>query len=322
MQLKTQLILNAAQEKAHAYLTGKGFKPIEPSDYQILHAYKANNRLHELSATTCAIWAFAYKALYQIIKGYLIGIWFYRDGETFFSLHRPQKNECSVQEIIDDLYELAMDCGLDALKLGPVEECFLEDYKSVSGYAVESAYNEDMSEYRYLTSDIIKLDGKTNLIKRKILKKFIGLQNIEFKVLSHDNFKLCFEIEQEWCADRDCDSCEFFGSGCAKDSLIQMQAIFDEHIHGGLVGFMDNKPIAYAIWDKISDDIYVGYFAKSITHNFNMFLYYTMVKDYMQDANYFNIGPDMGNEGLRFFKQHLSRYELCGKYLCTFKRDT
>jgi hypothetical protein len=83
---------------------------------------------------------------------------------------------------------------------------------------------------------------------------------------------------------------------------------------------MDNKPIAYAIWDKISDDMYVAYFTKANVRNFNMYIYYTMAKDYMQDATYLNIGPDMGKDGLRNFKQHLSEYELCGKYLCTFMR--
>ncbi|GHT49196.1 hypothetical protein FACS1894102_3550 [Spirochaetia bacterium] len=321
MELRTKVTLNDAANSSYEYLVKEGFKLIAPTEYQTLYSYNADNQFHELSSTTCVIWAFAYKALYKIIKGYLITVWFYRDGEIFFYIHRPQKLECSIAEIIDLLYNLSLACGLKSLKIWPIEKRFLEEFKSVTGYNIETVYSENMSEYRYLVSDFIQLEGRKNMYKRKRLKKLFEMNsNIEFKILSKDNFNYCFDIEDDWCKDQDCKICDDFGNGCAKDSLIQMHAIFDENIHSGIIGFIDNKPAGYAIWDKIKDDTYIAYYSKATVQNLNMLLYYTMVKDHMQDAKYLNIGPDMGKEGLRNFKQHLSEYEMQDKYLCTFKK--
>ncbi|MDR2767758.1 MAG: DUF2156 domain-containing protein [Treponema sp.] len=319
MRLKTRVNLNEAQEKTYSVLAQNGFEPMEAGSFPFLYAYRADNQLHELSATTCAIWAFAYRAIYKMIHSCLTSVWFYRDGKVFFYVHRPQSSEYSLQEIVDTLYRLAIESGLDSLQLWPVEERFLDDYKAVEGYDTEFENNENMSEYKYRILDIVKLEGGANQNKRTILKKYFDRANIIS--LKKSNFDICLDIEEEWCKTEDCDSCYFYGSGCAKDSLFQMLTIFDDNIHRGLLGFIDGKPVAYSIWDKIKPGYYVTYFAKSIVKNFTTYLYYVMAKDHMQDGIFLNNGPDMGKEGLRNFKRHLSTYELCGKYLCTFRKQ-
>jgi hypothetical protein len=65
---------------------------------------------------------------------------------------------------------------------------------------------------------------------------------------------------------------------------------------------------------------YMLYFLKESIANFNMYLYYTVVKMYFSSVACLNNGHDMGKEGLRTFKKHLGAHELWRKYLCTFTR--
>jgi hypothetical protein len=141
------------------------------------------------------------------------------------------------------------------------------------------------------------------------------MSNISLCPINGENIRLCFEIENEWCKNQDCEYCASF-SGCAKKSLEIMIDIFDERVYGGFFGCIDNIPVAYAIWERINEKIAFVYFAKSNVPNFNVYLYYMMVKMYLSDVEYINISSDMGKQGLRTFKKHLGSYELWPKYLC------
>lgn len=322
MRFKTQVNLNEAQIRTYTFLVDKGFSLIEPADYLVLHEYHTDNKLHELSMTTCCIWAFAYKAVYKMIQSYLISVWFYRDGEVFFYIHRPYSTEYDVHKIIDELYQLAFDAGLDSLKLWPVEERFLEEYKAMQGYTIDAQDNHDWGEYTYKITDILDLTGNINYYKRKRLKKFIDNPCVEIKPLTKENFNQCFEVEEVWCTQKDCVECDYFGSGCAKDSLEQMRLLFDTTIHQGIMGYYDGKPAAYAIWDKIDNGkTTVVYFAKGIVPDYNLYLYYVIAQNFAADSEWIDNGPDMGNEGLRLFKSHLSNFEFRNKYLCTFRKN-
>jgi hypothetical protein len=275
---------------------------------------------HETTATVSTIWGFAYNAIYKVIKRYLCSVWFYQNGAIYVIIQRPPEDSgSSLQEIVDILYELSAKAGLSALRIWAVEELLLKDYKDLVDYEITSEYSGDWSEYAYKIGDLLELSGGINLNKRNRLKKFLNRQDISLLPINRGNIHTCLAIEDEWCRHQDCKYCKSF-SGCAKESLHNMIDIFDDHIHRGILAYIDNTLAGYVIWEQASRIAFV-YFSKAIVANYNVYLYYILSKMYLSDAEYVNISSDMGHAGLRLFKQHLGTYELWGKYLCTLTKQ-
>jgi hypothetical protein len=207
-----------------------------------------------------------------------------------------------------------------------VDETLLAEIKKelpAGLYEVSEEYSKDFSEYVYRVKDITAWDGGINLNKRNSLKRCFNTPDVSTSALSRDNFSACFEVEDEWCRHQDCDACRAF-AGCGRDALKNMEEIFDETVYQGLILSIGGKPAGYAIWEVLGDPsrgktAYV-YFAKANITNFNVYLYWTIAKDYLAGVDYLNNGYDMGKPGLRTFKKHLSAHTMMGKYLCTIRR--
>jgi hypothetical protein len=228
------------------------------------------------------------------------------------------KGEIAV--LVDALYELSANSGLPGLQIWPVEERFLEDYKQLETYAFNAECDENWCEYVYSPQDILELSGTENYYKRKRLKKYMDVPDILIRPLTKENFSLCFKIDESWCREQDCTYCASFG-GCVKKSLENMELIFDNALHCGILGYIDNVPSGYAVWEKIHKTAIV-YFAKASIPDFNMYLYYVIARDFLPSTGieYINNGPDMGKPGLRQFKRHLSAHTMLRKYRCTFEK--
>jgi hypothetical protein len=124
-----------------------------------------------------------------------------------------------------------------------------------------------------------------------------------------------------------------------------MGEIFDPAVYGGLLLYAAGKPEGYAVWELLGGKTAGGgrtaecggetaesggpappeqaggtayvYFAKANITNFNVYLYYSMAKDFLRGAEFLNNGYDMGKSGLRTFKRHLSVHRMMKKYLVT-----
>jgi hypothetical protein len=225
-----------------------------------------------------------------------------------------------IETLVDNLYELSEKSGLSGLQIWPVEECFLGDYKQLETYVVNAECDGNWCEYVYSPKNILELSGTENYYKRKRLKKYMDRPGISITPLTKENFDLCFKIDETWCREQDCAYCASFG-GCAKISLENMGLIFDSALHCGILGYIDNVPAGYAVWEEINKTAIV-YFAKASIPDFNVYLYYVIARDFLlgTEIGYINNGPDMGKSGLRQFKQHLSAYTMLRKYLCTFEK--
>jgi hypothetical protein len=336
-------------------------------------------QFHELTATVSTIWAFGFDAIYKIIDGFLCSVWFYRSGDVYFYIQRPPRaipanggadpagacipglaagggsaaDSGPLRRLIGILRALARGAGLDALRIWAVDETLLAALRAAmaepapSDSAAESAAgpadftaecSDDYSEYVYRVADILEWNGGINLNKRNSLKRCFNTPGVSLRPLTGDNFARCFEVEDEWCRHQDCDACRAF-AGCARDSLKNMEEIFDPAIYGGLLLYVAGKPEGYAIWEVLGADgpdcgmadtrtaavqrmaavqglAYV-YFAKANIPNFNVYLYYSMAKDHLRGVEFLNNGYDMGKPGLRTFKRHLSVHRMMKKYLVT-----
>jgi hypothetical protein len=310
--------MTEVQARAFAYFTGQNFLPVNLDSFSVFKGYDGGNiRLHETTAAVSVIWGFAFHALYKIILGYLCSIWFYQNNEVYIIVQWPQDiPRGSVENLINILYTLSCRAGLSSLKIWAVEEHCLKEYENIPGYDMVFEYSDDWSEYAYHPQDILKLSGRDNFNKRNRIKKFIDRTDISVHPMNSGNIGDCLEIEKEWCLHQNCDYCGSF-AGCEKKSLELMIELFNKDIFQGIFICSNNTPAGFAIWEKNAGLAFV-YFVKSNVPNFNIFLYYILVRDYLSDVVYINIGHDMGKPGLRTFKQHLSSHELWRKYLCTF----
>jgi hypothetical protein len=315
------------------FLLDRGFSPVGRESYPVFKAYDSGlHQFHELTATVSTIWAFGFDALYRIIDGFLCSVWFYKSGDVYFYLQRPPGDPAagSLCRLIGELRALAQGAGLDALRIWAVDDTLLAALRAAeiesgafSGTlsGIDAECSPDYSEYVYRIADLAEWNGGANLNKRNSLKRCFHTPDVSLQPLTGDTFAHCLEIEDEWCRHQDCDACRAF-AGCAKDSLKNMGEIFNPAVYGGLLLRIAGKPEGYAIWEVLGSapaaTAYV-YFAKANISNFNVYLYYTMAKDHLGNAEFLNNGYDMGKPGLRIFKRHLSVHRMMDKYLVTLR---
>jgi hypothetical protein len=321
------------------FLSRQGFLPVGRESYPVFKPYDSGiNQFHELTATVSTIWAFSFDPLYKIIEGFLCSLWFYKTGEAYFYIQRPPAgiaadsgvDRAALRRVIDALRECALGAGLPTLQIWAVDDTLLADLQAAlpPGCCLSAECSDDYSEYVYRMADILEWNGGVNLNKRNSLKRCFNTPDVSLGPLTKENFAACFEVEDEWCSHQDCVTCRGF-AGCARDSLKNMEEIFDVAVHGGAAGpygglllYVAGKPIGYAIWEVLGSTAAVPctayvYFAKANITNFNVYLYYTMAKDYLPGVTFLNNGYDMGKPGLRTFKKHLSVHTMMKKYLCT-----
>ena len=310
--------MNAKQKNIHNCLFNKGFLPANKESHTDIRNFNADNMLFEMTACLIVTWSSELTVLYKHLNGFLCIANFYTDGDFSFYVIRPIE-EHDLQSIVDTLYEISLEAGLEVLPIWNIEERFLEDYRCLIGYDMESTYNINFSEYVYNTENFINLNGRKNKEKRYLIKKFLDKENVSMQTITKNNINLCLDIENQWCNIQNCDLCKSF-AGCSKNTLKIMLDIFDNSIYQGILGFIDDIPVSYIIFEKTSKEMAYFHIAKTIVPDFSVFIYYTAAKQYLYDVKNINTGADLGKDGLRFFKKRLGEYELQTKYLCSFTR--
>ncbi|MDR3248512.1 MAG: hypothetical protein LBT39_06980, partial [Treponema sp.] len=226
------------QQRCREFLAGQGFLPVSQDSYPVFKAYDSGScQFHELTATVSTIWAFGFDPLYKIIDNFLCSVWFYKSGPVYFYIQRPSAGTGggALRHLVNELLALARSAGLPLLQIWAVDDTLLDELRAgaqaastpeSTDYRVSAECSEDYSEYLYRVADIQEWNGGINLNKRNSLKRCFNTPDVLLKPLGKDNFSVCFEIEDEWCSHQDCDACRAF-AGCAKDSLKNMEEIFN-----------------------------------------------------------------------------------------------
>jgi hypothetical protein len=306
------------RRRVHDMFRQQGFLPADNASYPVLKNYVQYSGLQEMSPVMIVVWFYIYHGLYKIIDGCLCCVFFYEERPVYFTVHRPRENPGRpLQKIIDVLYDLSRKAGLPFLQIKFVEERFLNDYRAVAGYRIQTEYRDDNSEYAYRIKDLTELPGPDNYYKRKRLKKFVNNGKFSLRPVTQETMHLCVQIEEEWCRRQDCAYCASF-TGCEKKAMEAMVDIFDGRLHTGLFLYDEETPVGYIICEKINERLSFLYFGKANVQDGFVYLIYMMYKEYLSGAEYMNISEDMGHPGLRQFKAHLSRHEFWRKYIVTF----
>ena len=313
-------MINSKQQTAHQYLLHKGFKPADTENHETIKKFNADNMLYELTACLTVTWHEEMQTLYNIIDGFLCLANFYPDGTVSWFIVRPAGKKQFLQHIVDALYIISIDAGLESLHIWGIEERFLGEYRHIKGYRMETGYSDAMSEYVYSADSLLDLRGSANEEKRRQLRKFINKSNITLLPITKENVGICIDIENQWCNSQDCSLCRSF-AGCSKNTLEIMACLFDDSVYKGVLGYIDGVPAGYSIFENVNEDISYFYFVKTTVSNFSVYLYYTCVQHYMHNAVKINLGADLGIQGLRLFKKRLGMYELQKKYICVFTKE-
>ena len=91
-------------------------------------------------------------------------------------------------------------------------------------------------------------------------------------------------------------------------------------VKGGIV-YVDEKPSAFFIGEILGDTL-MGYHQKTtqpLIKGLGTAIYIQVLENSFSDVKYFNIGPDLGIEGLRQFKRMFKPFNLIEKYSMVIK---
>jgi hypothetical protein len=268
------------------------------------------------------VWYATNLGLSQGIGNILSSVFFFERREPYFVLHGEEAGidlqPVHLQPVIDELYALAEEAEFPRFRVECIDENALSGYILVEGYVKKVEYLERDSEYVYQTGELLNLDGRRNHKKRSFCRRFAQMPELAILPLTRDNIGLSGEVEKTWCADHDCSYCRSF-YGCEKDALDRMAEIFDETRHGGLIALEGEKPAGYIIGEKINDGLAFLYFGKGNIQQLYAYLIYVCFNKYIR-ADRINISDDLGMEGLRTFKQELSRHEQWRRYSISYVR--
>jgi hypothetical protein len=308
--------------ETYRHLKTQGFIPVKIEEIGLYRRWiNGYTLLTESSAAILGTWGIAaYSALYKVIHGYFCSACFPCNGDPLEIVIHPTQEEAEIplQELIDTLSEMMSETG-NTLTIYIVEEHLLKAYTDIKGYAIQTDFTDNRSEYIYRIADLLELSGKVNAEKRRHLRKCAVDDRVFLQPITMENIQTCLELQKQWCVQQDCESCAAF-CGCEKKVLENMVAFFDDDVYKGVYLYVEGKPAGYAIWERMDKERVFLYFAKTLVSDFNAYLYYKTAETYFAGAEILSMGSDMGKPGLRFFKQHLGRYTLARKYHCVYKR--
>ncbi|MFZ5988664.1 MAG: DUF2156 domain-containing protein [Bacillota bacterium] len=291
------------------------FKEIDIYDKPLFDKYllEYKPRASEMNFTNFFMWRNFYKFKFIEISNLLCIISVPDNGEPFafipIGMHTPEGFRGTVFRIMDYFFENGWRPVFKR-----VEEEKVQLFKEYLNFACEVVFDRDSSDYVYLTEELINLKGKKFDGKRNHINKFKKLYEYEYIRMSNEHIDECIRINEEWCAQRSCDThkelyCEkiannellknFSKLGC-KGALIKVNG----RIEGYTIGEVLNNDTAVIHIEKASSDIRGLY--TIINQQF--------CENEWRDMTYINREQDLGIEGLRKAKLSYNPVRMTNKY--------
>lgn len=173
--------------------------------------------------------------------------------------------------------------------------------------------DEGQSDYLYKRADFLNLSGNAVKHKREAFKRFCEEHTYGIEHINANCLPVCMEIMRKWCSRKECADCEY---SCEKDVVFELLRDWDKYpVRGGLLT-VDGKAEAFFIGEKVGNTV-IGYHQKTDTlgiRGLSYAIYLLSIKHIFADCDYVNLGPDIGSQGLKQFKQQFKPYTLIDKY--------
>lgn len=217
-------------------------------------------------------------------------------------------------KIIEDILSETGECNLCFLS----EEKKSEIVRRFQGRIKNITYDETQSDYIYKISDFTNLSGNLNRHKREQYNSFVNNNNYSYYEITKENKNECIEICEKWCKRKDCALCEYT---CELNIIKEIVNNLDFYpVKGGIIT-IDNEPSAFFIGEILGDCV-MGYHQKTATpfvKGLGCAIYIEAMKNTFSECTYFNMGPDLGIDGLKQFKRMIKPYTLVDKYTIELK---
>ncbi len=280
------------------------FKPVDLKYAEEMSLYIKDEKINEYGITPTFVYSGADDASFCIKDNCLLSR-FFDNGRHFYCISGEYGN---FPKLLNELKEETG--GFLLYNLSKEKLDFLLKYfpdAKVENKGIGQA------DYVYDIPSFLNLSGKKVRHKRENYNKFISSYNFEYKELTKDCEKDCFEILTSWCETKICANCEYT---CEHAVLHYIFDNFDAlPVKGGMI-YENGKAIAFFIGEIVGNCL-MGYHQKTL-HGYTGIgyaIYIEAIKNTFSDCKYFNLGPDIGIEGLRQFKRQFKPFELVEKYI-------
>lgn len=225
-------------------------------------------------------------------------------------------SDCSIVDASAAILENHRKNGFEA-----VIACLTEDaakyFTGRHGFEVTS--DRAASDYVYLTSDLIKLEGRKYDGKRNLIKQFLGNYSFEFVEIKKHNITEAEEIQAEWCKTRKCEP----GSVLSDENVAveQMLSHFtDLEIFGAMLK-VKGKPAAYTLAGTLNANTSVTYMEKAVQGYKGIYqaINQMFAEKFLSKYEFINREQDVGDDGLRHAKMSYHPHHLVHKYSVKLK---
>ncbi|MGL5748941.1 MAG: DUF2156 domain-containing protein [Paraclostridium sp.] len=273
----------------------------------------------EYCFTTLYMWRHVYNTSYYINEDFAIIVGEY-EGDRFSVLPLANKENMhkAIKFMVDYFKKEDKKIYLRAVTK-EVVELLKQEYPGKFNYLEE----RDYFDYVYDAESLRTLGGRKNQKKRNHLNYFLKEYEgrFEYKILDKENFNECINLLKLWVKDKEAQNSEDEG---LDDEFIAIKKILDNYdilkkdIKVGGV-YIDNELQAFAIGEKINEEMAVVHIEKANTNIRGLYQYINqqfLVHEFPK-VEFVNREEDLGIEGLRKAKLSYHPCKFVEKYTVT-----
>lgn len=289
------------------------FKSVEISDRawvnQFLNQYHCYSL--EYNFTTLFIWSDIYHTKISNINNCLV-VSFGKDNKTFlFPVGKSGQKE-TIDVLLADYKNITFS--------GLVEE-HVEFLEKNYPDTFEFKMDRNMSDYIYTTESLMTLTGKKLSSKRNHINRFIeNNPDWRYEKITDGNIDKVNKMHDKWCDTMDYDK----KKGLESETIAVKKALkyFNELGLSGGILISGDKPVAFAIGDRLNDKTFLVHIEKAF-HDIQgayPMINKQFVTNNCSEFEFVNREEDAGDEGLRKAKLSYNPYCVLTKYTAVLKK--
>lgn len=296
-----------------------GFKPITPQIIDLHNECVSKMKgvfLSTLSLESMLSWLEKCPISYNIINNHLLYV-VYDYTQQEYSYYMPLGDYKNIDQVLQYICENPLHEDNEYVQICDVLPSYIDLFQSLENYDVKIKFNRDNSDYIY-TKEALQESLNCQYMRYNI-RYFIRKFNPEFRAITSDDASICENlIKETYCQYHECEECYY---GCMKNTINTILSNNDILKTDGFIVFVDNKPVAYAMF-KIINDTAIFLYKKNMRNyrGLNEYIHQKMIDMCPDTVKYINYTEDMGVEGLRKYKSNLAEYSLLHKYYIQIKK--
>ena len=236
------------------------------------------------------------------------------DDEVGFFILTPLPDS-SITDIVGDILDCCAETGTEPV-FEYVPEHELDRYKKAAqelGLTAVVSYCDDFSDYLYRTEDFISLSGGRFKTKRGGYNYITShCPDLRFERYRESMYDDCLYIFDKWCGEHSCGDCRY---GCEKQIFKRYMELYDADRCIMGLAYDSNEPLSFIACEYINGDTVSCLFQKN-AKKLRGLTYWLNRQTAMlhPEAEYLNLGEDIGLPGLRTDKSLLRPCAMLRKY--------